>query len=46
MFRYARGSAAMERKVISISSKRQLTIPQKYFDALDFTKEEYRKYSD
>lgn len=30
---------AMERKTISISSKRQVTIPQKFFDALGFNKE-------
>ena len=30
---------AMERKVISISVKRQLTIPQKYFEALGFNNE-------
>jgi hypothetical protein len=29
----------MERKIISISVKRQLTIPQKYFDALGFDNE-------
>lgn len=29
-------SERMERKTISISSKRQITIPQKYFDALGF----------
>ena len=29
----------MERKVISVSMKRQLTIPQKYFDALGFDDE-------
>ena len=28
-----------ERKIISVSVKRQLTIPQKYFDALGFTNE-------
>lgn len=27
---------SMERKTIRISSKRQVTIPQKYFDALNF----------
>jgi bifunctional DNA-binding transcriptional regulator/antitoxin component of YhaV-PrlF toxin-antitoxin module len=32
-------SNAMERKIISISVKRQLTIPQKYFDALGFDNE-------
>jgi hypothetical protein len=29
----------MERKVISVSVRRQLTIPQKYFDALGFDNE-------
>jgi hypothetical protein len=29
----------MERKIISVSVKRQLTIPQKYFDALGFDNE-------
>ena len=29
----------MERKIISVSVKRQLTIPQKYFDALGFGNE-------
>lgn len=29
----------MERKIISISGKRQVTIPQKYFEALGFDKE-------
>jgi len=29
----------MERKMISVSVKRQLTIPQKYFDALGFSSE-------
>lgn len=29
----------MERKMIHISGKRQITIPQKYFDALGFSKE-------
>lgn len=33
------GSAAMERKTISITGKRQVTIPQKFFEALDFGKE-------
>jgi hypothetical protein len=36
---YAIGSNAMERKIISVSVKRQLTIPQKYFDALGFDNE-------
>ncbi|WMJ22705.1 AbrB/MazE/SpoVT family DNA-binding domain-containing protein [Paludicola sp. MB14-C6] len=29
----------MERKIISISQKRQITIPQKYFEALGFDNE-------
>jgi len=29
----------MERKIISVSVKRQITIPQKYFDALGFNDE-------
>ena len=29
----------MERKIISVSVKRQITIPQKYFDALGFNNE-------
>jgi len=29
----------MERKIISISVKRQITIPQKYFDVLGFSNE-------
>lgn len=29
----------MERKIISVSDKRQVTIPQKYFEALGFSKE-------
>ena len=33
------GEVKMERKIISVSVKRQLTIPQKYFDALGFSKE-------
>lgn len=35
----ARGEATMERKVISISVKRQLTIPQKYYEELGFNNE-------
>lgn len=31
-----KGGAAMDRKQINISSKRQLTIPQKYFEMLGF----------
>lgn len=29
----------MERKIISVSGKRQITIPQKYFEALGFSNE-------
>lgn len=29
----------MERKIISVSGKRQVTIPQKYFEALGFSNE-------
>ena len=29
----------MDRKIISVSVKRQLTIPQKYFEALQFSNE-------
>ncbi|MDR2903288.1 MAG: AbrB/MazE/SpoVT family DNA-binding domain-containing protein [Clostridiales bacterium] len=36
---YAIRGNAMERKIISVSVKRQLTIPQKYFDALGFDNE-------
>ena len=32
-------SNSMEHKIISISGKRQVTIPQKYFEALGFDKE-------
>lgn len=32
----AKGSNTMERKFVSISSKRQITIPQKFFTALGF----------
>ena len=32
-------NSSVERKIISISSKRQITIPQKYFDALGFDNE-------
>jgi len=35
----ATGGAAVERKIISVSAKRQLTIPQKYFNALGFDNE-------
>ena len=34
-----KGNLIMERKIISISSKRQITIPQKFFEALRFTDE-------
>jgi len=32
-------SKSMERKIISVSSKRQITIPQKYFEVLGFSSE-------
>lgn len=35
----AKGASAMERKIVRISSKRQLTIPQKFFTALNFGSE-------
>ena len=35
----ARSDSMMERKIISISAKRQVTIPQKYFEALGFDNE-------
>ena len=35
----ARRESTMERKIISISSKRQVTIPQKYFELLGFDDE-------
>ena len=34
-----RSDTKIERKIISVSVKRQLTIPQKYFDALGFNSE-------
>jgi bifunctional DNA-binding transcriptional regulator/antitoxin component of YhaV-PrlF toxin-antitoxin module len=34
-----RSGSVIERKIISISVKRQLTIPQKYFEALGFNNE-------
>jgi hypothetical protein len=34
-----KGGEIMERKIISISTKRQLTIPQKYFESLGFRSE-------
>ena len=34
-----RGVPAMDRKIISISSKRQITIPQKFFNLLGFENE-------
>lgn len=30
---------SIERKIISVSAKRQVTIPQKYFEALEFSNE-------
>ena len=34
-----KGGKTLERKIISVSAKRQLTIPQKYFEALGFDNE-------
>jgi hypothetical protein len=34
-----RGDTKMERKIISVSVRRQITIPQKYFEALSFNNE-------
>lgn len=34
-----KGKPVMDKKIVSISSKRQITIPQKYFAALGFTDE-------
>ncbi|MGI6727477.1 MAG: hypothetical protein ACOX4P_02800 [Anaerovoracaceae bacterium] len=34
-----KGGATMDRKLISISSKRQLTIPQKFYELLGFDRE-------
>ena len=34
-----KGNAAMEKKIVSISSKRQITIPQKFFALLGFDTE-------
>ncbi len=34
-----KGNCTMEKKTVSISSKRQITIPQKFFQALGFTDE-------
>ncbi len=34
-----KGNSGMDRKIVSISSKRQITIPLKYFKALGFTEE-------
>lgn len=34
-----RGASFMNRKIISVSSKRQITIPQKFFDLLGFGNE-------
>lgn len=33
---FLKGSVAMEKKIVSISSKRQITIPQKFFALLGF----------
>lgn len=35
----SKGGAAMNRKTIKISEKRQITIPQKYYEELGFTNE-------
>jgi len=35
----AKGDLIMDRKIVSISSKRQITIPQKFYEALQFTDE-------
>lgn len=34
-----KGKKVMDRKIVSISSKRQITIPQKFFEALHFADE-------
>ncbi len=34
-----KGNLIMDRKIVSISSKRQITIPQKFFEALQFAEE-------
>lgn len=34
-----KGNLIMDRKIVSISSKRQITIPQKFFEALKFADE-------
>ena len=34
-----KGNLIMDRKIVSISSKRQITIPQKFFEALQFDNE-------
>ena len=34
-----RGDNSVERKIISVSVKRQITIPQKYYDVLGFSNE-------
>lgn len=36
---FARGVSAMDRKIVSISSKRQITIPQRFFNLLGFENE-------
>ena len=35
----SKGGVAMNRKTIKISEKRQITIPQKYYEKLGFTNE-------
>ena len=35
----SKGGVAMNRKTIKISEKRQITIPQKYYEELGFTNE-------
>jgi hypothetical protein len=39
MVKIASRSGSVERKIISVSGKRQITIPQKYFEALGFNAE-------
>ena len=34
-----KGNSILEKKIVSISSKRQITIPQKFFTMLGFTNE-------
>ena len=38
-----KGNLIMDRKIVSISSKRQITIPQKFFEALQFDNEQRRR---